>query len=107
MADERPLCVLTQHLRCPGELLPALLALLSAPLNVVVNSVVLPLANTLLQRGIPIPQICADLAGYKLTVNLSRPEIDMSGGTFALVGADANITLVPPPIARHVARRRA
>ena len=87
-----------------GVLLPVLLAAVSKPLDAVVNSLVLPLVNDILKRGVRIPQLSADLNGYRLTVNLSRPEIDMSGGTFVLIGTDAHVHLQPPPTRAGAAR---
>ena len=80
-----------------GDLVPELLVLLSAPLNAVVNGVILPICNRHLNKGVVLPTIKADIGGYRLTVNLTRPEIDMSGGSYALVGTSATIRLVPPP----------
>ena len=39
----------------------------------------------------------ADLSGYTLSVNFTNPEIDMTGGTYALVGTDVQIALAPSP----------
>ena len=79
-----------------GNLGPALLALLSRPLNAVVNDVALPILNRMLHKGVPIPSVSTTVAGYHLTVTFSSPEIDLSGGTVLLVGTDAAISLVPP-----------
>ena len=76
-------------------LLPVLLAAVSKPLDAVVNALLLPLVNAVLRRGVRIPQIAADMGDYRLTVNLSRPIIDMSGGTFVLIGTDAHVRLEP------------
>ena len=41
--------------------------------------------------------LSADLSGYTLSVNFTNPEIDMTGGTYALVGTDVQIALAPSP----------
>ena len=87
-----------------GELVPALIALLFDPLNTVINSVVLPLANAILSVGFPLPSVSATLAGYVLTVNVTNPIIDMTGGDFALVGTNVKVTLAPVGGPRAVAR---
>ena len=80
-----------------GELGLVLLAQLSQPLDAVLNSVVLPIVNRVLERGYVITPTSADLSGYTLSVNFTNPEIDMTGGTYALVGTDVQIALAPSP----------
>lgn len=82
-----------------GHLGPALIALLSGPLNAAVQLAVLPRLNAKLQR-VPIPNVAVNISGYRLVVDWARPEIDLSGGSYALVATDANISLSIPPAHR-------
>ena len=96
--NRRPLNLASEETTSFGRTVGlVLLAQLSQPLDAVLNSVVLPIVNRVLERGYVIKPTSADLSGYTLSVNFTNPEIDMTGGTYALVGTDVQIALAPSP----------
>jgi len=85
-----------------GKLGPEIIALLSQPLNEILNSVVIPLANRVIAPGIPIPQVDETVGGYRFQLAITQPEITKEDG-FGLIATDisASITPVAPwPAAR-------
>lgn len=77
-----------------GVLGPLVIALLSGPLNFVVNEVVRPLANLVLERGIDLPTFSQQAEGMNVSIALVNPVLELCED-YAMIGVDARMRLAP------------
>ena len=77
-----------------GTLGPAIIAALSAPLNQIVNAFVVPIANKIIAKGIPIPSIDQDIGTYHIKAGVSHPVLSLKQG-YLLMETDMEVSLTP------------
>ena len=87
-----------------GTLGPEVIALLSEPLNQILNSVVIPLANRIIAPGIPIPQVDETVGGYRFQLAVTQPEITKEDG-FGLIATDISASITPAAVSAAATAR--